>query len=344
MKKWTIVLMLSAGIMLCGCADTGESEKSAMGIQETEIVESQGGKVPEAGTISEEDRGKALTGDDAETDSNEKQNEDLTKEAIQGGPYGRLSLALPEGWLFEEYSIDSEELRSGQYGIHFYPEGADEGFIEVCYVRQFGVCGTGLQSENRTIAGKSVNVGTYDNKEYWDFIAFQEEYEGVVVMNFLADDWWKEYGDQIYDILDTLYFEPEVREGGAYVYNQQSEITEIGLYLSLKNISASGATLVWNCYDPEVATGELQCGDDFVLQQMKDGQWEEVPVVVEGNYGFHAVAYPLPAGETKEQELDWKWLYGQLAPGEYRIAKGVDDVRASGDFDEYTIYAQFLLN
>ena len=342
MRKWAIVLILLAGVTVCGCADMGDTEKSAGSVQETNSMESPKDNVEE--TISGTETGETWSADASETDSNKMQNEDSTREAIQGGPYGRLSLSLPEGWLYEEYPMDSEELRCGKYGIQFYPEGAGEGCIEVCYAGWFGVCGTGLQSENRKIAGKNTNVGTYDNKEYWDFITFQEDYEGVVAMTISVDDWWKEYGDQVYDILDTLSFEPDVREGGAYVNSEQSELTEIGLYLSLKNVSATGATLVWNHYDPEAATGELQCGDDFVLQQKKEGQWEEVPVVVEGNYGFHAVAYPLPAGETKEQELDWKWLYGQLAPGEYRIAKGVDDFRASGDFDEYTIYAQFLLN
>ena len=87
----------------------------------------------------------------------------------------------------------------------------------------------------------------------------------------------------------------------------------------------------------------MQCGDAFVLQHKKDGQWETVPAIVE-NYAFNAIAYMLPAGETREQELDWEWLYGKLAPGEYRIGKDVDDFRATGDFDQYMIYAQFILN
>ncbi len=332
MKKWKILSILLAGAMLCGCAVNGDPEKSGGDIQGAEAMESQESDVPEAAAIS-----------GAEVVSQESQNGDSIREAVQGGPYGRLSLSLPEGWAYEAYPIESEELRTGLYGIHFYPEGAGEGYIEVCYADSFGVCGTGLQSEERTLAGRSVHVGTYDNGEAWNFITFQGEYEGVVVLNFSVDDWWKEYGDQVFDILDTLSFEPEVREGGAYVYSEQSELTEIGLYFSLKNVSAVGATLVWDHYDPEAATGELQCGDAFVLQHKKDGQWEAVPAIVE-NYAFNAIAYMLPAGETREQELDWEWLYGKLAPGEYRIGKDVDDFRATGDFDQYMIYAQFILN
>lgn len=343
MRKWTILSILLAGVMLCGCADNEDSEEAGADTQRVESMDSREENASEAGTISGVECEGEQPGDVPEAASPETQNEDSTRKAVQGGPYGRLSLSLPEGWAYEVYPMDSEELRTGIYGIHFYPEGVDEGFVEVCYADSFGVCGTGLQSEDRTLAGKSVNVGTYDNGEAWDFITFQEEYKGIVAINISVDGWWKEYGDQVFDILDTLSFEPEVREGSAYVYNEQSEITEIGLYLSMKNISAAGATLVWNQYDSKAVTGELQYGDDFVLQQKKDGQWEAVPVVVE-NYGFNAVAYPLPSKTTREQELNWEWLYGKLTPGEYRIGKGVDDFRATGDFDVYTIYAQFILN
>jgi len=37
-------------------------------------------------------------------------------------------------------------------------------------------------------------------------------------------------------------------------------------------------------------------------------------------------------------------MYGELAPGEYRIGKSVLDLRGSGDFDKYMVYAHFILN
>ena len=149
MRKWTIISVLLAGVMLCGCADTGDSEQSAGSGQGTEPVESQEDNGPEAEAISGAESGGEQSGDVSEPDSPEKPDENSTREAVQGGPYGRLSLSLPERWCYEEYPMDSEELRGGKYGILFYPEGAGEGFIEVCYAGRFGVCGTGLQSENK---------------------------------------------------------------------------------------------------------------------------------------------------------------------------------------------------
>lgn len=67
-------------------------------------------------------------------------------------------------------------------------------------------------------------------------------------------------------------------------------------------------------------------GDDFVIEVLKNGVWEEAPIPVEGNYAFHAVAYNLPCEKITEREIVWKVPYGELEPGEYRIGKGVIDL------------------
>ncbi len=146
------------------------------------------------------------------------------------------------------------------------------------------------------------------------------------------------------DILETLSFDQDDKEGCAYVYSKESEADKIGLYLSLKNISRTGATLVFHQYDAKAPTGELERGTEFALEILNDGKWEEAPITIEGEYGFNAVAFMIPAGERTEVELPWEWLYGELEAGEYRVKKSVMDFRGSGDYDKYTVYAQFILN
>ncbi len=86
------------------------------------------------------------------------------------------------------------------------------------------------------------------------------------------------------------------------------------------------------------------CLTGILLEQFREGKWEEVPVAVEGDYGFHDIAYVISGEEVTKRELDWKWLYGELPPGQYRIRKEIMDFRKTGDFDLYTVYAQFILN
>lgn len=321
--------VLTAGLLLNGCQRTAApelpAESTAPGAVETAISgtsEEKSTAVPE--TVSVETIENTLVS--------------------QGGPYGEISLSIPENWRYETCPMDSGQLVYGLYGIRFYPENVTNGYIALGYIDGFGVCGTGLAEEQTTIAGHPANIGIYDNHTYWDFIAFRDEYKGVVALTYSVEDWWDIYSDQVLEILDTLSFDPSAREGGAYVYSRESEVDQIGLSFSLKNISPSGATLVLRNYDTNAPTGQLEYGDDFAIEVQRDGIWEEVPVSLEGNYAFHDVAYTIPAGDSTEQMLDWEWLYGTLAPGTYRIKKRVLDFRATGDYDTYTVYAQFLLN
>ena len=134
------------------------------------------------------------------------------------------------------------------------------------------------------------------------------------------------------------------KEEGIYVYNEESQISEIALSFSLKNISPAGATLVFDQYDADAPKGELSYGEDYVIEVLKDGKWEEAPITVEGDYAFIGIGYNLPCEKISEKEIDWHWLYGELVPGEYRIGKGVIDLIESGNFDEYIVYAHFTLN
>lgn len=322
MKKFAVILLLLLSLTLCGCG-TGTG--------------GQDGHTPQ--TEAPEDQ----TGNGLETEESEIRDGRATQ-AVQGGPYGELSILIPAGWESETYLTDSNDRGSGLYGIHFYPENVNNGYIEIAYIDSFGVCGTGLEEETVTVAGNPANIGTYDGHEYWDFISFGDQYEGIVASTYFVDDWWSGYEDQVMDILDTVSFDKNIKEGGAYIYNQESEISEIGLYVTLKKISPTGATLVFNQYDPDAPTGRLQYGNDFAVELLKDGEWESAPIVLDVDYGFEAVAYMMKNGESSEQELNWEWLYGELAPGEYRIRKKISDFRETGDYDTYTVYTHFFLN
>lgn len=346
MRKFTLnlALALTLTLTLYGCGNqTGLGSKDTNINEYTNINENTNVNESANGAISENTDAPTVSSADSNESLNENTVSPSVKEAIQGGPYGRISVSLPDGWGYEACPIDSDALINGMYGIHLYPEGETNGYIELAYVESFGVCGMGLAMEEATIAGNPANIGTYDNHEYWDFISFKGENEGIVALTYCVDNWWSEYGNQTLDILNTLSFDKDIKEGGAYVYSEESQIEEIGLSLSLKNISSTGATLVFYCYDEAAPTGYLQFGEDFTIEMQKNGKWEEAPIPIEENYAFHDEAYVIK-GDKAEMDMEWKWLYGELEPGEYRIKKSVDDFRASGDYDKYTVYAQFILN
>ena len=332
MKKFTAVLIFSIGLTLSGCGNISQAETP---IVEEKNESEMGSSDIEAEQVSE-----------TETVENSSEN---TVDAIntcisQGGPYGKISISLHDDWSYELCPMDSDQLVYGMYGIKFYPESVNDGYIAINYVGPFGVCGMGLVEESATVAGIPASIGTFDNHEYWDFVAFQGAYEGMVALTYDVDEWWSEYGDQALDILDTLSYDPSVKEGGACIDSEESEIKELALYLRLKNISPTGATLVFRQYDAEAPKGELSYGEEFVIEVLKDGEWEKAPIPVEGNYAFNAIGIMLPCEEVSEREIDWKWLYGELAPGEYRIGKSILVSKEVGSSDKYMIYAHFILN
>lgn len=342
-------------------ADQGKGEEAASGeAGEGRSAAAGQGKGEEAapGETGEGTSAAANQGEGVETASGgtgKGGNEDVNPEervstaaegteVVQGGPYGEVSLMLPAGWRYESCPMDSEKMVNGEYGIHFSPEGAEEGFIELACVEWFGVCGTELEQEDRIIAGAEARVGTYSGNPYWNFVYFMGQNEGVVAISCGVEGWWEEYGEAATEILDTLRFDPDTREGSTYVFTLEAESTDIGLNFSLKDISATGATLVYDQFDGSLPSGRLQDGDDFTLEQKTDGGWEAVPVAVEGEYGFHAIAYTIPNDQITRRELDWKWLYGELKPGRYRLGKKITDFRKTGDYDNYTLYGEFILN
>lgn len=139
------------------------------------------------------------------------------------------------------------------------------------------------------------------------------------------------------EILDPLKFEKD---------NTQSEdfgIEKLGLSLKTKNVTPTSAILLFQ-QEGGKPTGMLEYGDDFIIERCESNEWKAVPIVIEGNYGFHDIAYSIANNSTTEFEMNWEWLYGKLEPGEYRIGKSVYDFRDTGDYDEYMVYAKFVLN
>lgn len=339
MKKNTMTVILSSllmtGLFTGGCADTGLHASRDEYTIEKSVPETMPSETIPTRQISKDPVESAAT-----TPTDSIQNTTV----VQGGPYGEISLSLPDDWRYETCPMDSGQTDYGLYGIRFYPANVTDGYIALNYIDSFGVCGTGLAQEQASIAGTNASIGTYDDHIYWSFIAFQDGYKGIVALTYSVEDWWETYSGEVMEILDTLSFDPSVRAGGAYVYSRESELDEVGLSFSLKNITPEGATLVFYQYDAGAATGSLEYGDDFLLEVQKNGAWEEIPVIPGGNYAFNSVAYTLSPKISSERELDWEWLYGSLAPGTYRIQKNVMDFREPGDYDKYTVYAEFILN
>ena len=263
-----------------------------------------------------------------------------------GGPYGELSVILPQTWTAETAPVDSDKMMYGLYGLILKPEGVSEGQIELFCSDSFGVCGTGLEEEETTLAGVEAHIGTYDSHPHWDFIIFKKDTEqiDIVAQHTDCDSWTDEMWDEAFSILDTLVFDEGKTEGGVGQSNPESYDDTIAVQMRVSHVTPTGLTVHFEQYDKR-DTGELIYGEGYHLEMLNGGKWEDVPMIID-NGAFNDLGYILPAEGESEMETDWEWLYGKLSPGTYRITKILTDSSRNDPYvniPAYPLTAQFII-
>ena len=98
---------------------------------------------------------------------------------------------------------------------------------------------------------------------------------------------------------------------------QQTQVENVTIQIS--DISPSGANLVITDTNPE----PYVYGEWFKLQKEVNGQWQDVPHVID-NGAFNAMGYIPDANGEVKFTINWEWLYGKLPAGTYRIFKEVN--------------------
>jgi len=105
-----------------------------------------------------------------------------------------------------------------------------------------------------------------------------------------------------------------------------SELNEAkGVSMSIKEstLTKSGATII--IYD--VSGKEHVYGDEYRIDKKIDDTWKELDVIVKGNYGWNSIGYHVDKDNKLELNVNWKWLYGELEKGEYRLVKNTSALR-----------------
>ena len=85
----------------------------------------------------------------------------------------------------------------------------------------------------------------------------------------------------------------------------------------------------------------LTYGEFFSLDKKVNDKWVEVPVI---QGGFDDPALHINAKHTREWDINWEWIYGELTKGDYRIIKEVfDSYEAIGIYEVYPLAAEFAV-
>ena len=93
----------------------------------------------------------------------------------------------------------------------------------------------------------------------------------------------------------------------------------VSLEIKKETLTSNGLTLIIK-NDSEY---DYTYGPDYYLEKLENGNWVEPQTLTGDPLTWNSIAYTLKAGETKEEVIDFKYSYGELTSGNYRIIKRV---------------------
>ena len=112
--------------------------------------------------------------------------------------------------------------------------------------------------------------------------------------------------------------------GTKITIKEKAELNEVkGVSMTIKKdtLTRKGATIVIT----DLSGNDNTYGEEYRIDKKENGSWQELEVVVDGNYAFTSIGYYVNKNKKLQLDMDWEWLYGSLKDGEYRIVKSVTD-------------------
>ncbi len=109
--------------------------------------------------------------------------------------------------------------------------------------------------------------------------------------------------------------------------------------MKVESVEPGGVTLtIVNNTDEEILYGT-----DFWLKQYNNNDWVDVKTIIT-SYRFNKGFYSIPAYSSATVDLNWEWLYSTLSDGEYMISKTILEPEDEANYDQVTLYADFVLD
>lgn len=125
--------------------------------------------------------------------SDDWENIDITKQNAN------ISLALPEGWKYSENSNPN-----GGFAVKIYHHSDPENNVAIEFTESFGVCGTGLRTEEIKINKYRASMGIYDNNPTFNYIVFDDTPGFYVIYNNGDVSWWQKYENELKTIFSSI--------------------------------------------------------------------------------------------------------------------------------------------
>ena len=116
-----------------------------------------------------------------------------------------------------------------------------------------------------------------------------------------------------------------------------------GLTLYGDDVTKTGMTIRFEQFVGDYK-GNLQTGDWFKLEKNVNDEWVSVETNPLIDYAWRMIAYEIKKNDITEFKVEWKWLYGELNSGYYRLSKEVMDFVKTGEFEKKLYYVYFNID
>lgn len=265
----------------------------------------------------------------------------VTETVTAEGPFGAITLGVPDGWYATV--IDSTH----RYGTGFYypygirlettPEFSGFASIDIACNPNFGIPDSSMEQSEITVADTPATL--YSDHGTPCYILFHDRMEGVFAN--LTSNLDPTY---LYQVLDSLSFDPERQHGFYTSYDPECELPELGVlvvFIDGGYTEASLELIARNLPEGLEATFDGEYG----IERLENDAWAEVPrLETEGGDG--AVDNDVQISELNDHpmiEVDWSSTYGELPAGDYRFRAVISVRDAAGKTERHNAYVHFIL-
>lgn len=109
------------------------------------------------------------------------------------------------------------------------------------------------------------------------------------------------------------------------------DVTKLdGISIDIKEntLSTDGVTIVIT----DLSNKNNTYGEWFRIDKRIDGNWKKVKPIID-NYAFNLIGYEVDSNNKLEIVHNWKWLYGSLNKGKYRLVKEINNKYIAVEFE-----------
>lgn len=136
--------------------------------------------------------------------------------------------------------------------------------------------------------------------------------------------------------LKTVNIEYQVSDNGEIL---SPEVPDLGITLSVSNVSPTGLQLT-SSVDTAKTVGSISAGSQYYLEVQANSDWLVVPMLYEHQWQWDNKKID---GDQYTWHIDWTSIYGELAPGSYRIQKPFTITSNDGEAKIYFINEEFIV-